>query len=417
MDSRMSDSSRGVQNRRLHRIIVLLSFVGSLSCSGLTAEAKSDYEIINTGITGGGCWVDDSHFVVVKGHQPAPGQEFEVEGLYAFDPNHPKDLKRLNLEPIESSLQRHIRDVTCQDQTILFHILTPDKKRNTIYSITIGRSPTVVVAKQDGFILPQFVNVRERYVLGVTNTISEPHSANAEQAVKDCSFANLMEGYRVFCLRHDRGTKRTWPVNNGFVAQYIWDETIREDMDGHYQWVPNPDPPLKLPDGTELKQGYLLRDLENRIVTQVKMEQPPYQIYRNTIKPNQQGTYLYAACSKAGDHGIRRLTVGGRICRFQLDGVNQQWTEVVAVQQSPQDPLSLQYLDINQRGDVVAWEPAHGSASIFWKYSAQTHRVEKVRHAPTIADLGSPQLSPTGRWISFLERQTLYLAHDKGVRP
>ena len=44
-----------------------------------TAQAGSDYAIIKTGIKGGGCWYDDSHFIVVQGRQPAPGQEFEVE--------------------------------------------------------------------------------------------------------------------------------------------------------------------------------------------------------------------------------------------------------------------------------------------------------------------------------------------------
>ncbi len=135
-----------------HPIILWWSVVYSFSvlaggvlCSVLPAEAKVDYEIINTGINGGGCWYDDSHFIVVKGQQPAPGQEFEVEGLYYLDPNQPKDLKRIDLSPLEPSLQRKIRDVTCQDQSILFHILTADKKRNSVYSMKIGQAPTVLV--------------------------------------------------------------------------------------------------------------------------------------------------------------------------------------------------------------------------------------------------------------------------------
>ena len=416
MHGRVRDLPKIGLSQQRHVIVFLLVLVGGLFCSGLTADAKSNYEIINTGVNGGGCWYDESHFIVIRGQQSVPGQEFEVEGLYYLDPNHPKDLKRIDLSPLEPSIQRHIRDVTCQDHTILFHILTSDKKRNTIYSLNIGRPPAVVVAKQEGFILPQSVNVKERYVLGVTNTISEPHSPNAEQAVKDCNFANLMEGYRVFCLRHDRGIKRTWSVNNGFVAQYIWEETIRVNRNGQYQWVPNQEPPLKLPDGSKLKQGYLLRDLENRVVTQVKMEQPPYRIDRITTTINPQGDALYAACSKAGDHSIRQLTGGGRICRFAVDGVNREWTEVAAVQQSPQDPFSLQHLDVNRVGDVVALQFRHG-ARIVWKYTAATHRVEKVRQAPSNADLGSPRLSPTGPWMSVSEQQTVHFLQDKGVRP
>ena len=73
------------------------------------AWAQSNYEIINTGIKGGGCWYDDTHFIVIKGQQSAPGQEFEAEGLYYLDPSKPKDLRRIDLSPIEPSLQRHIR--------------------------------------------------------------------------------------------------------------------------------------------------------------------------------------------------------------------------------------------------------------------------------------------------------------------
>jgi hypothetical protein len=409
MHGRVYELSRIVLSQQQHVVIFLLALLGGLLCTGLTAEAKSDYEIINTGITGGGCWVDDNHFIVIKGHQSAPGQEFEVEGLYYLDPNHPRDLKRVDLSPIEPTTQRSIKDVSCQGETILFFIKAPDRKTSRLYGLKIGQQPELIADMR--WAKPSVVSLKGQYVLG--NKLTVDKGVWEEQT--DCDVKFLKSGFKALCWLRD--TIGLW-VTPQFVAhEYLWRESILiRDQNGTDRRILNPSLPLKLSDGTELKQGYLLRDLENRVVTQVKMEQPPYRVYRNTIKPNQQGTYLYAACSKAGDHGTRRLTVGGRICRFQLDGGNQQWTEVVAVQQSPQDPLSIQHLDINQRGDVVAWEPAHGGASIFWKYSAQTHRVEKVRHAPTIADLGGPQLSPTGRWISFLERQTLYLAHDKGVR-
>lgn len=414
----MNDRVRGLRMNRsctaLRIGIGVLLLTALVVGEGITADAKSDYEIINTGIKGGGCWYDDNHFIVVKGQQPAPGQDFEVEGLYYLDPHQPKDLKRIDLAPLEPSLQRRIRDVTCQDETILFHILTADKKRNTIYSLKIGRSPTVVVAKQEGFILPRAINVRERYVLGVTNTIMEPHSPHAEQAVKDCNFASLMDGHRVFCLRHDRGTKQYWLANDTILTQYLWDETIRVGQEGAYRWVRNPEPPLKLPDGTELKQGYLLRDLENRIVQEIPMKQDPYQVVNFQLDPL--GMYLYGVCYKAGDHGERHLTVGGRICRFRLDGKSTKWEEVVAVQQSPDNVVGLHQLQVNERGDLVALQLKRGANTI-WKYTAATHRVDTVRQVPSRDDLGGHRLSPTGRWMSFSEQGTLHFAYDKGGRP
>lgn len=403
-----------------HPIILWWSVVYSFSvlaggvlCSVLPAEAKVDYEIINTGINGGGCWYDDSHFIVVKGQQPAPGQEFEVEGLYYLDPNQPNDLKRIDLSPLGPSLQRKIRDVTCQGDTILFHILTPDRKRNTIYSLKIGQPPTVLVAKQEGFILPQSVNVRERYVLGVTNAISDPHSPNAEQAVQDCNFANLMDGYRVFCLRHNRGTKRTWPADKTFLTKYLWDETIRVTKNGQYQWVPNPEPPLKRPDGTEFKQGYLLRDLENRIVQEIPTKQGIYRV--DELKPALHGTYLYATCSKAGDYNPPK-TFYGRVCRLKLDEAGAQWQEVFRVQKQPNERASLYDLDVNDAGDVAVLRRAYRTSPELWKYTERDRTVVEIRTPKLDQRVGAVQLAPDGRTISYIEKGVLVFVRGSGGR-
>jgi hypothetical protein len=202
------------------------------------------------------------------------------------------------------------------------------------------------------------------------------------------------------------------------VVEYTWYETIKvRDKSGQEKWVPNPEPPLKLADGTELKHGYLLRDLENRLVQQIKLEQPPYQIYRIPLKLDPQGEYVYANCSKAGDHGNKPLTVGGRVCRYKLDGNNRAWEEVFAVQQSPKETFSLQDLDVNAQGDVVVIHRGRSPQSL-WKYTARSRTVEFVTMAPF--DLGMPQISPNGWWVSFILRGELHLTHvthGKGERP
>lgn len=406
-----------------HPMILLWSVVcsfsvlaGSVLCSVLPVEAKSDYEIINTGIKGGGCWYDDSHFIVVKGHQPAPGQEFEVEGLYYLDPNQPKDLKRIDLAPLEPSLQRHVRDVTCQDQSILFHILTADKKRNSIYSMKIGQAPTVLVEKTEGFVLPQAVSVRNQFVLGFAKTIpggEAEHSSSAEAAVKDCHFTNLLNGYRVFCLRHDRGTKRTWLVNNGYVAQYIWDETIRVNEDGHYKWVPNPDPPLKLSDGTELKQGYLLRDFGSQVLQEISIRQGVYRIDAISFKLNPSGNYLYARCSREGDYNPRK-TFFGRICRFPTAGATKQWEEVFTVQKEPNERASLYDLDVNDAGDVVVLHHAYRSSPVLWKYSEGDRSVVELRIPRLDQGVGAVRLAPNSRTISYVEKGYLTFVRMRG---
>lgn len=416
----MSDHSGAVPMNRSWRgwrpVLCLLLLAAPLGCGIVKSYAKSNYEIIDTGITGGKCWVDDTHFLVEK-RVPRPGSdETDLEGLYYLDPNQPKDLKRIDLAPITPSLQKRVRTALCQGQAIVFYVPSDESRFHQIYGLRIGAQPELIAEMRGGSI-----NLDGRYVISKFRRpgILEEQGMQGigiYEAHPDCGMKYVKPGFKELCL--DTWMEGWWGGKNFGLTHYTWYEAIKvRDKMGQQRSVPNPEPPLKLADGTELKQGYLLRDLENQVLAQVKMEQPPHKIYKNTLKLNPQGDALYGACSKNGDHDARLLTVGGRICRFEVDGVNQHWTEVAAVQQSLQDPLSLQYLNVNQRGDVLALEPAHGGATMLWKYSATTHQVERVRQAPTLADLGSPQLSPSGKWISFVERRTLYLARDKGVKP
>jgi hypothetical protein len=401
-------------------VFAIALFLHSMSLlSPIEAKSVSEYTIINTGIKAGGCWYDDSHFVILKGKQAAPGQDFEAEGLYYLDPAKPKDLIRLDLSPIDSNFQKHIRDVTCQDQTILFHLLSADKKRNTVYSLKVGGQPTVLAEKRDGFVLPQAVSIRGQYVLSFSNALGEPeaqHSSLPEQALKDCHFANLQDGYRAVCLRHDRGTKRTWLVNNSFVVQYVWDQTIRVNTDGQDRWVPNPNPPLKLPDGTELKQGYLLRDLENRIVQEIPMKQGLYRMDAINFKPNPDGGYLYAPCSKAGDYD-RPKTFYGRVCRFKLAGIDTQWEEVFSLQKAPNERATLDTLDVNEQGDVVVLRRANHALPTLWKYIVGRANVEPLPIRQLSHDVGGIQLTPDGQTISYVDKGQLFFVRPQGGKP
>ncbi|MDF0665709.1 MAG: hypothetical protein P0119_06485 [Nitrospira sp.] len=392
-----------------HVVVFLLALAGSLLWFGLTAEAKSDYDIINTGIKGGGCWYDDSHFVVIQGHQPAPGQGFVVEGLYYLDPNQPKDLRRIDLSPIEPTLQKQIRDVTCQEQTILFDIMAPDRKTSRLYRVKIGTQPKLVADMR--WAKPAVISLKGQYVLG--NKLTVDKGVWVEQA--DCDVKFLEPGLKALCWPRD--TIPQWLTPQLVVNQYLWRETILvREQDGNVKRIPNPKPPLRLADGTELKQGYLLRDLENRIVHEISMKQDPYQVVDFHLDPR--GIYLYGVCYKAGDHGDKHYTVGGRICRFRLDGQNQRWEEVVSVQQSPRDPFSLHALDVNAQGDVLMIERGHRSAIGLWMYDAQSKMVSKLLQVVSPEELQGFRISPNGRWISVTkESSQLILIKRKGVTP
>ncbi len=383
---------------------------GGVLCSVLPVEAKVDYEIINTGIKGGGCWYDDSHFIVVKGKQPAPGQEFEVEGLYYLDPNQPKDLKRIDLSPLEPSLQRKIRDVTCQGDTILLSVMASHRKTSRLYGVKIGQQPELIADLR--WAKPAAVSLKGQYVVG--NKLTVDKGVWEEQT--DCDVRYLKPGFKALCWPRD--TIGLWVAPQFVVHEYLWRETVWvRGQDGNKKRVPNPKPPIKLVDGREFRQGYLLRDLENQIVREIPMREKDYQYDTIHLTLDPQGNYVYCPCWKVGDHGDKQYTVGGRICRFRLDGVNQHWEEVVSVQQSPRDPFSLQGLDMSNQGDVVMVERGHRLVASLWKYSAQSKRVDKLLQVSFPDELGGPQISPSGRWVTVIRQRQLILIEQKGVTP
>lgn len=384
---------------------------------GIGTEAQAgDYKITNTGIKGGGCWYDDSHFIVVQGRQPPPGQEFEVEGLYYLDPNKPKDLRRIDLSPIDLSLQKHIRTVSCQEQTILFYLRSGESGLQQLYGLKIGSQPELIVEMRGGS-----VNLGGRYVISKFRRTSTVEAEGLQgigiyEAHPDCGVKYVQAGFKTLCL--DTWMESGWGLPNSRLTQYTWYEAVKvKDKNGQEKWVPNPEPPLKLADGTELKQGYLLRDLENHIVQKIPTKQGLYQLINVTFKPDPPGQYLYSVCFKAGDHGDKHYTVGGRICRFRIDGKNPTWDEVVSVQQSPKDPFSLHNLDVNAQGDVVMIERGHRLVASLWRYSAHSKKVEKLLHVVFPEELGAPQVSPNGRWVSVMRQSQLVLIESKGVTP
>jgi len=397
-------------SRRAFVIFLLLLSVSLLPQA--EATAGSDFTIIKTGIQASGCWYDDNRFVALQGHQDSNNRSFVVEGLFYLDTNKPHELQRINLSPLEPALVQTIYRIRCANKTIVF------STKNQVYSVRIGEAPELIAERLDGAILPEYVNIDAKYVLGTRGKLGEGDpgvSLSPELALRDCHLKYLKAGFQARCGNfHLRGLPHLLPQS--VFAEYYWSETLLvKGEDGQDKRIPNPEPPLKLADGTELKHGYLLRDLENRVVQQIKLKQPPYEIHHSHLmKTDPQGEHLYATCSKIGDHGDKHYDEGGRVCRYKLDGKNHEWEEVFAVQQSPKEPFGLQDLDVTGQGDVVVIHRGRRPQSI-WKYTASARKVEFVTMAPF--DLGMPQISPNGWWVSFILRGELHLSHGKGERP
>lgn len=277
MHRRAHDLSMMAQRQQQLVIIFLMVLAGILLCLGLTAEAKSDYDIINTGIKGGGCWVDENRFLVQKNVPRQGSQGYDLEGLYVLDPVHPTELKPISLAPLESSAQKRVWQVTCQDGNITF--LVPGSKRGSsrLYRLTIGEAPELIVEMR----APR-VSLQGKYVLG--NSHRAVMDGGPLQCVfegnDDCLLADAKAGFKVLCWDWWLVVPEALPQY--VFSKYLWQESIKvKDPNGQAKWVPNPEPPLKRPDGTAVKLGFFLKDLDNRIVGEIPNQQNEY--YYDTI--------------------------------------------------------------------------------------------------------------------------------------
>ncbi len=391
-------------------VIVLLLLCVSL-LSQAEAQAGNEYTIINTGIKALGCWVDDSHFVVVKSVQRQGSQGLDLEGLYFIDPTRPTDLKPLSLAPLEPSVQKRVWQVSCQDGSIVFHVPGAKKGTSRLYSLRIGEEPELVVEMRN----PR-VSLRGLYGLG--NSHQAVMDGGPLQGVfegnDDCLLSYSKPGFKTLCW--DWWLVMPQALPQFVLSEYRWEGSIKlKEANGQAKWVPNPEPPLKRPDGTQLKHGYFLRDLENQIVQEIPTQQGLYKI-ASSFKPNPSGNYLYAQCSKAGDYDPP-MSFFGRICRVKLVGLATQREEVFSAQKQPNDRASLYDLDVNDQGDVVVMRRANRANPTLWKYTARHASVEQLPIAQLSQEVGGVQLTPDGQTISYVDKGRLVFVRSHGGKP
>lgn len=383
-----------------------------LMWGGDLSWAKNDYEIINTGIKGGGCWLDDSHFVVQKHVQRQGAQGFDLEGLYFLDPSRPTDLKSISLAPLEPSVQKQLWQVSCQDGKIVFLVHGTKNGSSRLYSLKIGGVPELIVEMR----VPK-VNLRGQYVLG--NSHRAVMDSGPLQGVfegnDDCLLADAKPGFKVLCWDW-------WLVVPQALPQFVFSQYRREDSikvkepNGQAKWVQNPEPPLKRADGTEVKLGYFLRDLENRIVREIPVKEGPYKVDPMSFRTSPGGGYLYALCSKADDYNPP-VTFFGRVCRFKLVESDAHWEEVLSIQKEPNEQASLDNLDVNDQGDVVVMRRAKRASPTLWKYTVRGEHGEQLPVSQLSQEVGAVQLAPDGRTISYVDKGQLVFVRSHGGKP
>jgi hypothetical protein len=258
------------------------------------------------------------------------------------------------------------------------------------------------------------VHLKGRYVLGNSRKVIMDGGPlqGVYEGNDDCAISYLKPGFKALCW--DSWLEMRWPLTNYVLSEYRWAETIRVlGKDGNAKRIQNSEKPLVLIDGTVIKHGYFLRSLKNQIIQHIPTDQGQYKMWTTFMQCDPAGYYLYASCSKMGDHDLG-FTAYGRVCRFKLDGTNETWEEVFSVQHIANNPFDLQDIDINPHGDVVAVDRGHRLNTTLWKYANKTKKVEKLTHSTMNQNIKFPKLSPTGQSVSFIQETVLRLVQLKG---
>lgn len=129
---------------KMRTVVIMLLLLSVSLLSRAEAKSGSDYTIINTGIKAGGCWYDDTRFIILQGHQDLSSQSFVVEGLFYLNVNNPHELKVISLSPLEQTAVSRIYRIKCVNKGVLFSTGTK------VYSVRIGEAPELIAENSTG---------------------------------------------------------------------------------------------------------------------------------------------------------------------------------------------------------------------------------------------------------------------------
>lgn len=388
--------------------IGLLWIVVLAGCDAASKEG-SNYEIINTGIKGNGCWYDASRFVVLKGEQPSGTQNFVADGIYYLDIANLSELKKIDLSPLEKSEQKQINRIYCQNSTILFYLLGLAEGTSRLYAFMIGGKPELISEMRGGL-----VNLKARYVIGNSRIVNK----GVFEGNDNCKITYLKPGFKALCW--NSWLERQWPLSNFVISEYRWDEQIQvKAEDGKPKYVPNPKQVLLNREGKPMPFAILLRDFANQIVINLSEDDvygvPVQEL--NIFQTSPDESYAYSGCRKKGQKAGSGFD---RVCRYRLDGNLHRWEEVFSFDEGHTDHLGIQSLNISGNGDVYFTLGGSKKFPGIWKYSAAARSVHQVTRPPYLQFDQAPQVSPDSTLVSFIrpdkDAYRLFIAQPKGAR-
>jgi hypothetical protein len=399
------------QSRQRRLAILFVILAGSMLSYAATAEAKSEYEIINTGIKGGGCWVDDKHFVVETRVQRPGSQDSDLEGLYVLDPSQPTTLQPLSLSPLETAVQKRVWSVSCQDGQVVFLASGIKEESSRLYRLKIGGEPELIVDMR----LPR-VSLKGEYVLGNNRRARTTHGPfpGTFDPNADCQVSYSSPAFKVLCS--DWWFVQQWPLEKLIVSAYQWRDTIGVlGEDGKRKEIPNPEKPRLDRQGKPKRYELFLRDLSGKVLWDLRDDPNYWVIPIEGIATSFDERYLYIVCGKRG----QKFDDAPYVCRYPLDGLPHQWEEVVSL---PADQIqrggSVRHISVSRGGDIVFFiaggmHPNNG----IWLLQASTKHLIQVTTPDKYVYDEAPRISPNGNHITFMRKGILMLARKKGERP
>lgn len=387
-----------------------LILTASVTCYAATTDASSNYDIINTGIKGSGCWLDDRHFIVEQRVQRPGSQDTNLEGLYVLDPQHPADLKPISLAPLEPSAQKRVWQVSCQDGHIIFLTSGTKKMSSRLYRLSIGEAPELIVDME----FPR-VSLKGEYVLGsnpMPRTEGGPFPGTFEGNA-DCQVSYRLPSFKLLCSHG--WFVHQWPLEKFLLSEYAWSDTIRMlGEDGKRKEIPNPEKPRLNRQGKPKRYELFLRDLSGKILLDLR-EDLKYRIIRDRgIAVSLDEKNLYIVCNKQE----QKYDDAPYVCRYPIDGARHQWEEVVALPSDMRVGGSVGEITVSKREDIAFFVVggAYPHNGIWMLESSTKHLIHVTTPEKYVYD-EAPRISPNGTIITFLRKGILMLAKQKGARP
>jgi WD40-like Beta Propeller Repeat len=384
------DELRARRSRAIARSLRTAALFGCLATVAFTSTSRCEetYKTTATEIVSGGAliWCDNDHLLLAA--TQSSGVEYPMRLL---------DLQTMREAPIRM-MDSNGRELTpifaCKEREFLSYstdTTNPADRTRQLFVGQLGKPAKRIAHLKVG----GRVNLAQKYIVAIRRR----YATDSGYAIDaDCTISSDSE-YRIFCW--DVWDTRLWLLSRFVISEYVWRDFISvEAADGQRRQVRNKEPRLIARDGAPVTRTYQLRDFKNRLAADLESD-PVFKIQHLNLAFNPDETYAYAGCIRKG---ASRYDEFWSVCRFRLDGNQNNWEEVFVFDLARTQKTSLGDLSVGTTGDVYFRLPGASLATHrgIWKFNAATHQITQITRVANLSqrDTG-PSVSPDGKRVAF----------------